>query len=188
MTSQPGTQTIPIHILTNISRSKTNQAMKFGQLTEYNFLKNHTKMLRRNYSQTFFKIIKVEHIYRSTVWSFIQFIFIVCQYEGYQNILKLNCSPLTFTSYKAFSKNKRGCGTSLSASIFCMIFEEKYFSCYILLTDQMSLSGCLYFVRYWEYMYFNCLLTRLWHLNFEINLIFLIKLFLLHDQKVKTKI
>ena len=67
MTSQPGKQTIPIHILTNISRSKTNQAMKFGQLTEYNFLKNHTKMSSRNYSQTFFKIIKVEHIYRSTV-------------------------------------------------------------------------------------------------------------------------
>ena len=29
------------------------------------------------------------------------------------------------------------------------IFEEKYFSGYIPLTDQISLSGCLYFVRYW---------------------------------------
>ena len=27
--------------------------------------------------------------------------------------------------------------------ISCMIFEEKYFSGYILLTDQISLSGCL---------------------------------------------
>ena len=35
MTSQPGYQTISIQILTNISRSKANQAMKFGQLTEY---------------------------------------------------------------------------------------------------------------------------------------------------------
>ena len=33
--------------------------------------------------------------------------------------------------------------------ISCKIFEEKYFSGYILLTDQISLSGCLYFVRYW---------------------------------------
>ena len=36
MTSQPGQQTIAIHILPNISRSKGNQTMKFGQLTEYN--------------------------------------------------------------------------------------------------------------------------------------------------------
>ena len=32
--------------------------------------------------------------------------------------------------------------------IFCMIFEEKYFSRYILLTDQMLLLHFLYFLRY----------------------------------------
>ena len=32
MTWQPGKQTIVIHILPNISRSKSNQTMKFGQL------------------------------------------------------------------------------------------------------------------------------------------------------------
>ena len=36
MTSQPGEQTIVIHILTNISESKGNQTMKFGQLIECN--------------------------------------------------------------------------------------------------------------------------------------------------------
>ena len=36
MTSQPGQQTIAIHILPNITRSKGNQEMKFGQLIEYN--------------------------------------------------------------------------------------------------------------------------------------------------------
>ena len=36
LTSQPCSQTIAIHILPNISRSKGNQAMKFGQLIEYN--------------------------------------------------------------------------------------------------------------------------------------------------------
>ena len=36
MTSQPGWQTIVIHILPNISRSKGNQTMKFGQLIDYN--------------------------------------------------------------------------------------------------------------------------------------------------------
>ena len=36
MMSQPGRQTIAIHILLNISRSKDNQTTKFGQLIEYN--------------------------------------------------------------------------------------------------------------------------------------------------------
>ena len=36
MMSQPRKQTIAVHILLNISRSKGNQTMKFGQLIEYN--------------------------------------------------------------------------------------------------------------------------------------------------------
>ena len=36
MTSQPGLQTISIHILPNISQGKGNQKMEFGQLIEYN--------------------------------------------------------------------------------------------------------------------------------------------------------
>ena len=35
MMSQPGLQTIAIHILPNISQSKGNEKMKFGQLIEY---------------------------------------------------------------------------------------------------------------------------------------------------------
>ena len=36
MTPQPGLQTIALLILPNISQSKDNQSMKFGQLIEYN--------------------------------------------------------------------------------------------------------------------------------------------------------
>ena len=36
MTSQDGTQTITINILLDISKSKDNQNMKFGQLIDYN--------------------------------------------------------------------------------------------------------------------------------------------------------
>ena len=48
MTSQPDLQTIAKHILPNISRSKSNQTMKFGELIEYNmknifFQKSNTK-------------------------------------------------------------------------------------------------------------------------------------------------
>ena len=35
LTSQPGQQTIAIHILPNISRSKGKQTLKFGQVIEY---------------------------------------------------------------------------------------------------------------------------------------------------------
>ena len=47
LTSQPGQQTIAMHILPNISRSKSNQTMKFNQLIEYKMwnilLKNQTQ-------------------------------------------------------------------------------------------------------------------------------------------------
>ena len=47
MTSQTGRQVISIHILSNISRGKDSQAIKFGQLIEYNvwkiFFKNHAE-------------------------------------------------------------------------------------------------------------------------------------------------
>ena len=52
MTSQDGLQTIAIHILSNISQSKGNQTMKFGQLTKYNkrnffFFKNYEENVAR---------------------------------------------------------------------------------------------------------------------------------------------
>ena len=48
MTSEPWKQTVAIHILPNILRSKGNQTMTFGQLIEYNirnmfFEKSYTK-------------------------------------------------------------------------------------------------------------------------------------------------
>ena len=35
----------------------------------------------------------------SIVLSFIQFVFIISQVEGYRNTLKLSCRPLAFTSF-----------------------------------------------------------------------------------------
>ena len=56
----------------------------------------------------------------------------------------------------------------------CMIFQEKCFSFYILLTDRISFSDCLYFSRYLSICVLQ-LLTRLGRNKLEINLIFLIK-------------
>ena len=47
MTSQPGLQTIPMHILPNISQSKGNQTMKFGQLIEQQKKYFYSKIMRK---------------------------------------------------------------------------------------------------------------------------------------------
>ena len=44
-------------------------------------------------------------------------------------------------------KKKRGLEL-VSLPHFLKIFEEKYFSCFILLTQQISLPDCIYFLRY----------------------------------------
>ena len=51
MTSQPGSQTTAVHILANISRSKGNQTMKFGQSIEYNMRNNFLKKSYRKYGR-----------------------------------------------------------------------------------------------------------------------------------------
>ena len=60
MTSQPVKQTIAIHILPYISRSKDNQTVKFGQLIEYNMRKtfpekSYTKCGRETTPRAFSK-------------------------------------------------------------------------------------------------------------------------------------
>ena len=99
VTSQPGKQTIPIHILSIISKSKSNQTMKFGQLIEYNmrniFLE---KLFTKYYGETnprpFSKKSKLR-------------IYLDQQCMLKLSMLKLSCRPLAFTSYKAFYKTKR---------------------------------------------------------------------------------
>ena len=64
MTSQPGKQIIAIHMLSNVSRSKAKQTMKFGQLIEYNmrniFLeKSFTKCDRETIPRHFSKKSKL---------------------------------------------------------------------------------------------------------------------------------
>ena len=60
MTSQPWKQTIAIHILPDISRSKGNQAMEFGQLVAYNMRnifpeKSYTNMVEKLAPDPFLK-------------------------------------------------------------------------------------------------------------------------------------
>ena len=73
--------------------------------------------------------------------------FIVCQVEGYRNKFKLSCRRLAFTSYNAFFFKKERDLELVSLPHFLHDLK-KYFFSYILLTDQISLSGYLYFMRY----------------------------------------
>ena len=128
MTSQPEKQIIAVRIWTS-----------------------HSQKWWRNFLDPFLKNQNWEYLgsIGSILSSFIRFVFIVLQVEDYQNILKLSCRPLTYTSYKAFLKSKKSSRTSLPATFSAWFLNKKYFSCYILLPDQISLSNCLYLVRYW---------------------------------------
>ena len=64
MTLQLGKQKIGIHTLPDISKSKDNQTMKFGQLTEYNrknifLVKSCTTCVEETISRTFSKKSKL---------------------------------------------------------------------------------------------------------------------------------
>ena len=68
--------------------------------------------------------------------------------------------------------------------ILCMIFQEKCFSCHTLLNDQISFPDYLYFLRYWSL----CVLEPVREvINFETNLIFLIKPFFDMTENSKQK-
>ena len=79
MTSEPGQQTIAIHILTNISRSSDNYTVKTGQLLEFNLINNfleksYTKCAEKLFPDPFLKISK-KHISGSIFQSLIYFVF-----------------------------------------------------------------------------------------------------------------
>ena len=108
-------------ILPNISRSKDNHTMKFGQLVEYNmifFLKNHTQNVEEKLVPDPFIKIKIEHISGSTTWNVIKFVFIVCwDLPKYIKTIVLT-SCFHHNLYKAFEKTKKRSWTSLPTSFF----------------------------------------------------------------------
>ena len=62
MMLQPGSQTITMHMLPNILRSKHNQTLKLGQLIEYKkrniFFKNYAKIEARKLVPDLFLFFK----------------------------------------------------------------------------------------------------------------------------------
>ena len=78
--------------------------MRFGPFIEYSmrniFLeKSYTKCGEVTSSRPFSGKLKLRISRDQYSKVFIQFVFIVSQVEGYQNILKLSCISLAFTPY-----------------------------------------------------------------------------------------
>ena len=146
MTSQTRKQTITIHVLPVISRSKCNQTIKFGQLIECNrniFLeKSSTKCSRKTSPRSFFKKSKLS-ISRDQVWSFIQFVIIVCPSWGLPKDIETKVLTTWFYfTYKAFLQNKKGFETCLPTSFSAWFLKKNIYR------YRISLSDCLHFLRY----------------------------------------
>ena len=62
--------------------------------------------------------------------------------------IEIKLKTRLLSSHIRLIQNKRGL-KPVSLPHFRTIFEEKCFSWYILLIDQISLSNCLFFVRFW---------------------------------------
>ena len=150
--SQAGQQTVIIHILPNISASKDNQSMKLSQLIEYivrkifsqNYAENEVGTLGPDpflfFNKTLDKVkasgqdLSFNIFWQTSTWTYNKNKFIT-----FQTVDPEICSMLIF--------HKRFCDQPLHL-ILRSIFQEKYFSYYILLSDQISLFHCLYFLKY----------------------------------------
>ena len=94
-----------IHILPNISRSKSNQAVEFGQLIQYNMKnifveKSYTKCGGESIPDSFVKNENWAYLWMNSL-KFKTFCFYCMPSGDYQNILILSCRPLAFTHWRA---------------------------------------------------------------------------------------
>ena len=121
--------------MSNISRSKCNQIMEFGQLTEYNmrniFLEKPYTICGGETSPTSFS-----KGCGASFWGLSKYI---------ETKLQTTCFYLILS----FFKKQKEVWNQPPSFVFCIIFQEKYFYCYIILFDQVLLSDCLYFASYW---------------------------------------
>ena len=131
----------------NISTSKGNQAMKFGQLIEYNirnifFEKSYTKCAGETINRPLSKNAKLS-IFLDQYCKGLNSLFLLYgnlrAIEISENRLHTTC----FYLIKSFFEKQKVVWNYFPCRIFCIVFKENYFSWDVLLTDQISLAGCL---------------------------------------------
>ena len=183
--------TITIQVLPNISRNKGNQAITFGQFIKYSkrtiFLqKSCRKSGKETSSRLFLK--KQKNFIKASALQLSFNIFLQFSTWTYINskLYKIQTIDPEIQSILIFQKRVFEQFLNL---ILSMIFREKCFSRYIILTDEISLSDCPYFLRYWAISVLQLLFSFQGHdvINIEINLIFLIKPFFNMTKKSRQK-
>ena len=147
----------------NISRIKGNQAMKFGLLIEYYkrniFLQKSCRKWGKETSSRRLFVFSKSFVWCESNWSAAWFHYILIALKLAYNKNKFH---KTWDRWSRDILNldflEKGLGIVPSPHL-CMNFQQKCFSCQILLTDQVSLSDCVYFLRYWVIrvlqMFFN---------------------------------
>ena len=134
---------ITIHMLPNISRNKGNQTLKIGQLIRFNmrniFLgKSYAKCFRENSLRLISEKWKLGISLDQLPATLCSLLVLYVHVGNCQNILKLRCWTLSFTSCKTFKKTRNRSGTSPLASF----------------------SDGFYFVRYWAICVWQFLVSQ----------------------------
>ena len=143
--------------------------MKFGQVIEHYkrniFLQKLCWKWGKETSSRplfFFFLKKKQTLFNAKVICSLVSIYISCSQLGIKQKHTVELFRLLIQRYAQFWFFKNESENSLS-NTFCVWFFKKNISHNILLTDQISLPDCLYFLKYWWiYVYYNCLLTRFW--------------------------
>ena len=179
-------KTIKIHILPNILKGKTKQTMKSGLLIvyiayykKYIFLeKSYTKFGEQTSSRSFSENKSWAYLWIISLKSYkICLHWVPKSRQGYWNILKLRCGPLSITSYKAFLKNKKRSPTSLSASFPAWSLKKNICHCLIAFTSWDVGNICIVIVCF----------PSCDAIIFEVNISFLIEQFFHMTKKVRAK-
>ena len=134
--------------------------MKCGQLIEYNLRNITQNVVEKLFPDTFLKNQNWPYLWIN-ILKFYIFYFYCLQVEDYRNWLKLIWQPVAFISNKVFLKNKKRPGTSLPALFFAWFLKKKHFSCYIILSDQISSLVAFTSWDIGQYVYCNSLLSWL---------------------------
>ena len=141
--------------------------MKFGQLIEYN-MRNifHTEnVVDKLFPDSFLKNQNWAYLW-SNILNLYTFCFNCLPSWDYWMWLKLSCRPFAFTSYKAFLKNNKRSDTSLLVSFSAWFFKKNVS---VAIFYYLTKVQCLVVFVSWDigqYVYCNCLLTRLWRCKF----------------------
>ena len=158
-----------IHILPNISRSKGNQKMKCGQSVDYDKRnifpqKSWRKWGRETRSRPLVFLRTLYEVKASGLH--LSFIFRQSSTWTHYKIKLYKTLDGWFKDMLNFDFLEKGLRLVFPPHFVYGFSRKKCFSCYILLTDQISLPA-LYFLRYWVYQIcvLNCL-TKLWRHTF----------------------